>query len=74
MNQWRVGRKVPINVYDGDVPVCQCQTAKYAQLIVKAVNGYMDSVGVRQPQPKPSPKPLDVRAVPLGGVGKVSVR
>jgi Protein of unknown function (DUF551) len=37
--EWRVGRKVPINVYDErDQPVCQCQTAAYAELIVKAVN------------------------------------
>ena len=35
---WRVGSKVPINVYDGDRPVCQCQTAADAALIVKAVN------------------------------------
>lgn len=38
MTQWRVGSKVPINVYDGDTPVCQCQTAEYAALIVEAVN------------------------------------
>lgn len=35
---WRVGRKVPINVYEGDRPVCQCHTALDARLIVKAVN------------------------------------
>ena len=35
---WRVGHKVPINVYDGDRPVCQCQTALDAALIVAAVN------------------------------------
>ena len=38
---WRVGRKVPINVYDGDRPVCQCQTAEDAELIVMAVNGWL---------------------------------
>lgn len=37
--RWRVGRKVPINVYDGDRPVCQCQTAIDAREIVRAVNG-----------------------------------
>lgn len=36
--RWRVGRKVPINVYEGDRPVCQCQTAADARLIVTAVN------------------------------------
>ncbi len=36
--RWRVGKKVPINVYDGDRPVCQCQTALDAALIVAAVN------------------------------------
>lgn len=36
---WRVGTKVPINVYDSDDrPVCQCQNAAYAETIVKAVN------------------------------------
>ncbi len=36
--RWRVGRNVPINVYEGDIPVCQCQTAEYARQIVEAVN------------------------------------
>jgi hypothetical protein len=40
---WRVGRKVPINVYEGDRPVCQCQTEAYASLIVDAVNYYLAS-------------------------------
>lgn len=35
---WRVGRRVPINVYDDDRPVCQCQTAMDAKLIVNAIN------------------------------------
>jgi prefoldin subunit 5 len=38
--EWRVGHKVPINVYEGDRPVCQCQTAEYAALIVEAVNAH----------------------------------
>jgi hypothetical protein len=40
---WRVGRKVPINVYDGgpsDRPVCQCHTEEDARLIVNAVNAF----------------------------------
>jgi len=35
---WRVGRNVPINVYEGDRPICQCHTALDAKLIVEAVN------------------------------------
>lgn len=38
MNRWRVGSKVPINVYEGDRPVCQCQTAIDAANIVTAMN------------------------------------
>jgi len=37
-NLWRVGTKVPINVYEGNRPVCQCHTALDARLIVEAVN------------------------------------
>jgi hypothetical protein len=41
--KWRVGTKIPINVYIGeDIPVCQCQTAYYARLIVAAVNEYLE--------------------------------
>lgn len=36
--RWRVGRKVPINVYEGDRPVCQCHTAEDARRIVAAMN------------------------------------
>jgi hypothetical protein len=43
---WRVGTRVPINVYDENgAPVCQCQTADYARRIVNAVNA------VRSPLP-----------------------
>lgn len=35
---WRVGKKVPINVYEGDRPVCQCHTVVDAQRIVEAMN------------------------------------
>jgi hypothetical protein len=36
---WRVGRKVPINVYDENgFPVCQCQTADLARRIVAAID------------------------------------
>lgn len=42
-HRWRVGSHVPINVYDGDRPVCQCQTAMDARLIVQAVNSILDA-------------------------------
>jgi hypothetical protein len=38
---WRVGTKIPINVYDGNRPVCQCQTETDAALIVLAVNRFI---------------------------------
>ncbi len=34
---WRVGSKVPINVYEGDRPVCQCHTEEDAARIVMAM-------------------------------------
>jgi hypothetical protein len=36
--KWRVGTKVPSNVYSGDRPVCQCHSDFDAALIVSAVN------------------------------------
>lgn len=36
---WRIGSQVPINVYEGDRPVCQCQTPEDAKRIVDALNG-----------------------------------
>ena len=35
---WRVGGKVPLNVYDGDRPVCQCHNEVDALRIVAAMN------------------------------------
>jgi hypothetical protein len=35
---WRVGHRVPINVYEGDRPVCQCHNEVDAARIVEAVN------------------------------------
>lgn len=40
--RWRVGTRVPINIYAGDRPICQCHTALDAKLIVKAVNAFYD--------------------------------
>lgn len=35
---WRVGNKVPLNVYEGDRPVCQCHHKRDAARIVLAMN------------------------------------
>lgn len=35
---WRVGNKIPVNVYKDDRPVCQCQTSDDAARIVKTMN------------------------------------
>jgi hypothetical protein len=35
---WRVGAKIPLNVYDGDRPVCQCHSDQDARTIADAVN------------------------------------
>jgi hypothetical protein len=43
VGNWRVGRKIPLNIYDGDRPVCQCHSEEDARRIVAAVN--------TQPQP-----------------------
>jgi hypothetical protein len=37
---WRVGKNVPVNVYDDERPVCQTHTAVDARRIVAAVNEY----------------------------------
>jgi len=37
-DKWRLGKKVPLNVYEGDRPICQCHTVEDAALIVRAVN------------------------------------
>lgn len=36
--EWRTGSKVPLNVYEGDRPVCQCHTAEDAMRIARSVN------------------------------------
>lgn len=35
---WRQGRRVPVNVYDGDRPVFQAHTVEDAELAVSSVN------------------------------------
>lgn len=36
--RWRVDRKFPLNVFDGDHSVCQCPTAGDARRIAAAMN------------------------------------
>jgi hypothetical protein len=43
--KWRVGRRVRLNVYDGDRPVCQCHTEAEARIIVDAVNAWSSANG-----------------------------
>lgn len=38
MGAWRVGGKVPLNVYEGDRPMFQCHTPEDAARIVAALN------------------------------------
>jgi hypothetical protein len=38
VGNWRVGRKVPLNVYEGDRPVCQCHSEQDATRIMEAMN------------------------------------
>lgn len=36
--KWRIGHKVPLNVYKGDYPVCQCHTPQEALELVNGMN------------------------------------
>ena len=38
MKQWRVGTKVPVNIYKGDVIAAQAQTPELAAELVSAAN------------------------------------
>jgi hypothetical protein len=49
IERWRLGRNVPINVYEGDRPICQCHTSIDAKRIVDAMNRVLTS----QEQPAP---------------------
>ena len=44
---WRVGTKVNVNVYRGNTPVCQCQSAELAAQIVAAMNRDVAEEAVR---------------------------
>jgi hypothetical protein len=59
---WRVGRKVPLNVYDDDRPVCQCHSANDARRIVAVMNAALyeaESVpsGTTEPASAPESTP-----------------
>lgn len=47
--KWRLGSKVPINVYEVDRPICQCHTAEDARRIVAAVNAAVANHGEFSP-------------------------
>ena len=38
MSDWRVGRKVPLNVYEDDKPMFQCHTPEEAQRVAALLN------------------------------------
>ena len=37
---WRVGKKIKINVYEDDKPICQCHDAETALHIVQVMNRF----------------------------------
>jgi|GEM_PF-6305061 len=37
-SRWRVGSQVPLNIYEGNRPVCQCHNPEDARRIVEAMN------------------------------------
>jgi hypothetical protein len=71
---WRVGSKVPLNVYEGDRPVCQCHNRRDAHRIASAMNFAIRelaaagipvaaSVEDRYPEPDESPGPQAAKGV-----------
>jgi hypothetical protein len=49
ISKWRIGKKVSINVYDGDDrPICQCHDEDEAKFIVEAVNHYLDQIDLEK--------------------------
>lgn len=65
MSKWRTGSKVPINVYDGDRPVCQCHNPEDAARIVAALNGAASALGFIDEFPE-HPAPADIPIEDLG--------
>lgn len=41
-DKWRVGSRVPLNVYKGMRPICQCHNREDAEEIVATMNFYND--------------------------------
>jgi hypothetical protein len=58
--KWRLGRKVPINVYEGDRPICQCHTVLDARRIVESVNAWRQ---FENPRRAPKPRTQKKKAV-----------
>lgn len=52
MTMWRQGTNVPLNVYEGDRPVCQCHTASDAKFIVQSANFMVRLAELEKPQAK----------------------
>jgi hypothetical protein len=65
---WRVGRKVPLNVYDDDRPVCQCHSANDARRIVAVMNAALyeaESVPSGRTEPASAPESTPQPKTPL---------
>ncbi len=66
---WRVGGKVPLNVYEGDTPMFQCHTPEHAKAIVALLNAgekfpaYRDALAMLVSVERPEPKDPDLLAV-----------
>jgi hypothetical protein len=44
--RWRVGRTIPLNVYENDRPVCQCHNELDAKAIVDAMNATGEGIPI----------------------------
>jgi len=55
MKPWRIGSKVPLNVYEGDRPVCQVHSEIDARRIVLAMNCKTPETINRDPHHTPGP-------------------
>lgn len=65
--KWRVGTKVPLNVYEGDRPICQCHTASDARRIVIAINRLQQSSGESLREPGQSMRRRNSNVAKKGG-------
>lgn len=55
MKLWRIGYIDPLNVYEGNRQVCQCNSALDARSIVLAMNRNVPEEINRSPKPTPGP-------------------